>query len=776
MNILVLGFYDRHNLGDESYKHSFKNIIKGKLTFVCIDDMKDNNNISNYDVIILGGGDIINDYFNKHIQKILHNYKGLKIAFSVGFPYPSLIKSEYLNIYDYVFTRNECDVLALQKVIGSVKARYMPDAVFNIHRMKEITNDRLDLTRELSKDLSVKNLTCGVFLVQNLLKFPFVVEGLISVLKNINKKYKIIFYLFNTSGNPDENDLTISEHVASHLTNAIVDKKQYHAKEMLSTIYKLHYAVCIRYHAHVYCIMAKIPFLSISSSRKTKVLMEQSDLGNFQYCLPLNDNGTPTHFSTIEAKLRLMYSRNNKKKMIETMTKVSSKNRFLLRNTNINNLIDTLLPIETQVKSVKNLDNAAKLLSKLTVGIPESKYTWGIYDKLKNNYDMKEMITYLSNEPKQHTIITSDNTLGLYVDIDEYQSYKNAHRGGWYLAIENIASHARKNGIYCDFYVDKTFHWDKEYYEKRGLIPYTFPWTGFIHHTMDTTYSEYNTAALLKNNAFILSLDHCVALFTLSPSLTATLQNLLPNTKIYTLHHPTVKPTLYFNVYHYKNNLVHIGSWYRKSFSIYKLNVTNFNKFILEGKDMKNIIIPQEMSIKVYTEDDSNISVNDVGDLTLTPCRDLQTHIINDILKWLKGNYVNIIGYDNGVIYIDYDKNNVIEKFNHMKNSVVVLDKLSNEHYDKLLSESVVFLDLVDSAAVNTVIECIVRNTPIVINKTPGVLDMLGHNYPLYYDNLDEVPGLLNKTTIKKAHLYLRKIDKSKYDIDYFCKDLKLKL
>lgn len=542
--------------------------------------------------------------------------------------------------------------------------------------------------------------------------------------------------------------------------------------------------------------MAKIPFLSISSSRKTKVLMEQSNLSDFQYAISLDNNGTPIHFNTIEAKIRLMYSRNNKKKMIETMTSVASKNRYLLRNTTINNIINTLLPIETQVTNViknaqgtflnssdinldknidKNIDNAAKLLSKLTVGIPDSKYTWGIYDKLKNNYNMQEMIDYLSKEPKQNTTIKSDNTLGLYVDMDEYQSYKNVHRGGWYLAIETIASHAKRNGIYCDFYIDRTFHWNKVYYEKLGLIPYIFPWVGFIHHTMETTYSNYNTAALLKNNMFTMSLDHCVALFTLSPSLTTTLQTLLPNIKIYTLNHPVVKPTIFFNSHHYKNNLVHIGSWYRKSFSIYKVNTT-YNKFILEGKDMKNIIIPNDMSIKVFTEKDNDINNNNVNTLALTPCRDLQMNIINDIMLWLKENYVNVIDYNSKTIYIDYDKNNIIEKFNHMKNSVTVIDRLSNKDYDILLSESVVFLDLVDSAAVNTVIECIVRNTPIVINKTPGVVDMLGHFYPLYYDNLDEVNSLLTKSNIKKAYNFLKCMDKSKYDIDYFYKDLKMKL
>jgi hypothetical protein len=67
------------------------------------------------------------------------------------------------------------------------------------------------------------------------------------------------------------------------------------------------------------------------------------------------------------------------------------------------------------------------------------------------------------------------------------------------------------------------------------------------------------------------------------------------------------------------------------------------------------------------------------------------------------------------------------------------------------------------------------RNTPIIINKHPAVVELLGENYPLYYqsDNYfmmnQEINELLaNPKNILNAYKYLRKIDKKIIDIQTF--------
>ena len=109
-----------------------------------------------------------------------------------------------------------------------------------------------------------------------------------------------------------------------------------------------------------------------------------------------------------------------------------------------------------------------------------------------------------------------------------------------------------------------------------------------------------------------------------------------------------------------------------------------------------------------------------------------------------------------------------------MCNGVDFIDKLCNDDYDQLLTNNIVFINLVDSSAVNTIIECIVRNTPIIVNDHPAVVELLGPNYPLYFkDNYknyfemnQQVVSLLSNTNnIKKAYQYLTGLNKSRFNI-----------
>jgi hypothetical protein len=82
----------------------------------------------------------------------------------------------------------------------------------------------------------------------------------------------------------------------------------------------------------------------------------------------------------------------------------------------------------------------------------------------------------------------------------------------------------------------------------------------------------------------------------------------------------------------------------------------------------------------------------------------------------------------------------------------------SFEEYDELMSKNLIFVDLFDTAANNVVLECIIRATPLLITKLPGAIFYLGEDYPMYFDSLQEISGLLTKENIIKTHNYLKKI------------------
>ncbi|RKO92930.1 hypothetical protein BDK51DRAFT_37181 [Blyttiomyces helicus] len=108
---------------------------------------------------------------------------------------------------------------------------------------------------------------------------------------------------------------------------------------------------------------------------------------------------------------------------------------------------------------------------------------------------------------------------------------------------------------------------------------------------------------------------------------------------------------------------------------------------------------------------------------------------------------------------------NLLEKYDE---SVTLIQTLSDDDYDQLLSQNVVFLDMVDAAAINTLLECIARNTPIVINCLPAIVDILGPQYPLFYHNLADVPDLITYQNIFNANMYLQQMDKTPFLLDSF--------
>jgi glycosyltransferase involved in cell wall biosynthesis len=88
--------------------------------------------------------------------------------------------------------------------------------------------------------------------------------------------------------------------------------------------------------------------------------------------------------------------------------------------------------------------------------------------------------------------------------------------------------------------------------------------------------------------------------------------------------------------------------------------------------------------------------------------------------------------------------------------SVTQLGRVTDDEYDSLLEDSVVFLNLLDAPANTAVVECIARNTPLLINRLPGVIEYLGEDYPFYYSSIEEAEAKLQQPAlIRETSKYL---------------------
>ena len=124
---------------------------------------------------------------------------------------------------------------------------------------------------------------------------------------------------------------------------------------------------------------------------------------------------------------------------------------------------------------------------------------------------------------------------------------------------------------------------------------------------------------------------------------------------------------------------------------------------------------------------------------------------------------IKINGFEN-----DYKE---MKKYVNQKN-IKLINYLSNDEYDNLLSSSIVFLDLYDCSACNVLLECLIRNTPILINPLPAVLEYLGPKYPFYFRTIKEAQDKLNKKSILKTHEYLKNMNKKDLTSEAFIENI----
>ena len=289
------------------------------------------------------------------------------------------------------------------------------------------------------------------------------------------------------------------------------------------------------------------------------------------------------------------------------------------------------------------------------------------------------------------------------------------HRGGWNSVINELNKNIISNDsklIFLDM-IEEYFMWNK-----KNVINNL--WFGIIHCTPDVPnqWKICDISNLFDNLNFMISIKNCKFIITLSNNVKEYLDNKFNNLNINVpvifIKHPiNFNNILKFDMDAYINNenkkLIQIGQQLRKISSIFEVKIENHQKLWLTG--IPNLILADEKLIIDY----------------------------KILKKKLPNDYRNLFTYV----------------------------KDTNE-YDKLLETNIVFLDLYNSAANNTILECIVRNTPVIVNRTIGVIEYLGKDYPLYFDNLDQVNDLLDIEKIKSAYEYLENMNKEDITMEYF--------
>jgi hypothetical protein len=295
--------------------------------------------------------------------------------------------------------------------------------------------------------------------------------------------------------------------------------------------------------------------------------------------------------------------------------------------------------------------------------------------------------------------------------IDNYE-----HRFGWkniilMLYINDIIT-SEKNNIQLIDLAEKHFVWDHKTIDNKK-------WIGILHLTPTSPSNIDNINRLLENKNFNKFTDNCKHLVCLSKHLNDYISNIYNiDTDIKTIIHPILKNNTVFNIMNYLNNnnkkIIQIGQQLRILKSFLQLNFLKHTKIWLTG-----------------------------------------TKKINNVLKLVNNEIGN---NDNNINLNDY---NIECKY------------VNNNEFDSLISNNIIFIHLYDASANNTVLESILYKTPIVVNRHPAVIEYLGKNYPLFYDNIEEVNDeFISDKNIIKAYYYLLQINIKKFSYKKFNQEL----
>ncbi|MBZ4021004.1 hypothetical protein CKO11_00825 [Rhodobacter sp. TJ_12] len=277
------------------------------------------------------------------------------------------------------------------------------------------------------------------------------------------------------------------------------------------------------------------------------------------------------------------------------------------------------------------------------------------------------------------------------------------HRSGWHFVMAALRPYHDPEAVLLDDFVERSF---QHAYCRQT---WTTPWVGIFHHPpclpewLDPTAPP---AAYMATAAFRESVRHLLGAVALSRYLGDWLRDTL-DVPVLVLKHPSETAVPQFDPARYLAQplpqVVQVGWYGRNIRAIYQVPL---------GPSFHRIHLLQRRPWVLEALERTD---------ALSPLRDLP-----------------------------------------ISDKVELRDEVENDDYDALLSSSIVFCQYWDLSASNTLIECIARATPIVLNRHPAAVEYLGAAYPLFYDTMDEAAALIaTPERVTSAHRYLSQMDRT---------------
>jgi hypothetical protein len=304
--------------------------------------------------------------------------------------------------------------------------------------------------------------------------------------------------------------------------------------------------------------------------------------------------------------------------------------------------------------------------------------------------------------------------LNLTKDLEHVYS---THRSGWSYAVQSLRDLHNPDGTFVVSFLSRYFAWGTSVGEARSKTPTPIeePWIAVAHVPFNKLPLEYyakrntNFLELKKTDIWKHSAKNCKGIYCLSEYMAKQLRVHI-DIPVEVIYHPTEFPTNKWTPEKFRSNpnksVIQLGNWMRRMSAIFNIDSPYQRVIVNAGSSKKDVLELMDKMGEAYIADED-------------------------------------------IIYQD--------------------DFLDNDEYDELLAKNIVFINLYDASANNAIIECIARNTPILINPIEPVIEYLGENYPYYYTTYEEAARKLrDEKCIMDTYYHLVNMDKIRFTGEYF--------
>jgi polysaccharide pyruvyl transferase WcaK-like protein len=270
MKISIVGWYGMKNVGDEAFRFVLPQFFEGhEIEFVTPP-----NHPNNPDIVILGGGAVAAPFYLSVLPDCPRYALGIDIA------YESEIDLLAEANFKGVFVRNSSDITTMQKKL-SCPVEAIPDLAFLLKPSGKDVLGKYKKTNQKTLGILVTDYVNPAIdrpveeFAQRAFDFKLKMAAELDVLTS--EGYEIVMIPCATSGYGDDRriNLDIGAFMKRQPTQ-IFDTLD--PQQMIDLIAQLDGTICQRFHAHIFSMIAGVPFISLEFTRKVKLLLNENNL------------------------------------------------------------------------------------------------------------------------------------------------------------------------------------------------------------------------------------------------------------------------------------------------------------------------------------------------------------------------------------------------------------------------------------------------------------------------------------------------------------------